>query len=888
MRRSSLTLCEECPLFQRHGTNVPLFKGGKRAGETEYAEVPYRGSRSAQVMIVGESPGAYEIFHKKPFVGPSGELSEQILSEVGIPQDSVFYANACRCMIPKKEVREKEIAAALRCCRPALVRAIEMIRPKLLICYGDIALRQVLKQRGITGKRGQFKYSKEFQCWVLPTFHPSYCLRDQKQLAFFRPDLFQAARFLRDELKPSEEETIDTVCAETLQDILEKTNIAVSLDTETQGLDWTDPESLVIGYSVSDDEGGGRYIPLFREAHPGEAEDIVLRDGKRVVKLPDFQRKIKELRELCERADLVKVMMNGNYDLHRLIQLGIHEVRNYRMDIQTAFHCLDPDLHKGRSLGDIQRVLTPEVEDYKQLFSESFDKSDMLRVARDAPEALSAYAARDAAVTLRCAKRIARELKKLPFLENYYVKCVHPVTTEVLFPIERNGIAFDTESLVEAKETLAAELVELHRKFLSLVPKKVLLLHEDKGKRGQSGCVLTRAAFLRDVFFSKLGFGIKPLKMTDTGKVSTDRKMFTELLDMLDPDSDAARAASVLLEWGPIHKLYTTYIKGFEDAVKPDGRLHTQITKVMTSTGRTSSRSPNLQNIPKRNKKIASAIRRLLVAPPGKMLVAADYSQQELRWIAHRSMDPEFLRVYREGGDIHAKTALALLGVKSKEDVPKDVFDTARRNAKSCNFGFVYGMQAKKFRRYAFDEYKLNLTEEEAEQWRKDFFSLYRGLLAWHEREIAFARKHGYCVSPFGFCRRLPNIRSENIEIRSQEERYAINTPIQNAGSDSTLLAALQAIREGLVDGIRARIVLFIHDELIFEVDEDHVPIFVPKLRQVMEGMDAIFKRDFHFEMAVPLETDIEIGINLAEMHPFDMKGEEESEGQTNAIQALG
>lgn len=880
-----ITKCEDCPLS--------AFWGKRVSSKTNaiFREVPYRGSKKAELLIVGESPGNEELMAGRPFVGRSGKLSDEVLRSVGIDPGTVFYANACRCMIDKSQLKETEVSLALQCCRPALVRAVELLKPKLIVCYGDIAMRQVLKLRGITNKRGIFRESKELNCWVLPTFHPAYCLRNIRNLEYFKPDLQQAARFLKGEIVPGTiSGNVKTEIVESIRSILDRKKISVAVDTETQGLDWTDRNSVVIAYSVSAETGKGYTVLLLREARKDERPDTFItweRKEGRTAKtekvglkyIGDYERKVAELKELLSREDLCKVMMNGNYDLHRFRQLGIQDkdIKNYRMDIQVAYHLLDPDQHKAASLGHIQRVFFPESDDHKESFAVAVDKGDLVRVARDNPELLGDYAARDAETTLRCAKRIAEELKKYPALLNYHNKLAHPVTVEVLYEIEKNGILFDTKGVSAAKAEISSHIVSLQRQFLDLVPRKVIKKHEGKG------CVLTRRDFLADVFFSKDGFRLKPLEITPSGQPSTNKKMFTVLLESLDPKSDAAKALSLYQEWSPVYKLYSTYLKGFEKAVRQDGRLHTQITKVMTATGRTSSRSPNLQNVPKRNKELAKVIRRLLVAAPGKCLVAADYSQQELRWIAHRSQDPEFLRVYRSGEDIHTKTAMALLGISDPSSIDPDVFNSARTKAKSCNFGFVYGMQAKKFQLYARDEYKLDLTLEEAENWRLRFFQLYRGLERWHQREIAFAQANGYCLSPFGFMRWLPNIRSDDFKLRSESERLAINTPIQNAGSDATLLAALWAKRRGIVDGVKARIVLFIHDELIFEVDEDHVPVFVAGLRDTMENLNEIFRRDFGFEMSVPLKAEIEVGYNLAEMKEFD-EGDACDERKANCL----
>lgn len=886
--RSKWTNCKDCPLYKFWGVRkVPIYSRTKLITETIYREVPYRGSKTARLLIVGESPGATEVLEGKPFVGDAGQLSSRVLKEAGIDEHDVFYANSCRCLIPKQELSKTEIRQALQCCRPALIKAIEFLEPKLIICYGDIALTQVLKQQGITKKRGIFQFSKEFNRWVLPTFHPAFCLRDMKQLVFFKPDLVQARRFLNNELNLTANTDQTTHAVESINEILAKENIVVAVDTETQGLDWMDPNSVVISYSVSADPKKGLHVQLLYEAKEDEEYDFEImwprKQGKnnkkpepsiiRVKKAKNYDQKIAELSELLARTDIKKVMMNGNYDIHRFRSLGINTINSYCLDIQLAFHLLDPDMHKQASLATIQRALFPEMADYKEVFSQTIDKSDILAATRDEKSSnlLCEYAARDAATTLKCAYTINEQLKAHKFLINYYTKLAHPVTTKVLFEIERQGILFDAKSLTDAKAKIAAELRQKEQEFLTLLPQKVIDKHRAWGeKHRKNGCALSRKAFIIDAFFSRAGFGLKPKEFTPTGAASTNRKILERLLDELDAESKAYEALMTYKAWSLLHKLYTTYLKGFEAAVKRDGRLHTHITKITTATGRTSSSSPNLQNVPKRNKTIAKIIRRLLIAPEGKVLVAADYSQQELRWIAHRSCDSEFVRVYRCNDDIHLRTALELLKEQRNLNPTEEEIRRARLYAKSVNFGIVYGMQAKKFQTYARDEYGIKLTLDEAEQWRKTFFQTYSGILKWHENEIEFARKHGFCLSPFGFRRLLPNITSQDFQMRSQDERYAINTPIQSAGSDTTLLAALHAMDTGLVDNRRAKLVLFIHDELIFEVDEDFSETFIRNLVQCMESINERFRKDFGFEMRVPLKASVEYGKNLADMVEYE------------------
>ena len=256
---------------------------------------------------------------------------------------------------------------------------------------------------------------------------------------------------------------------------------------------------------------------------------------------------------------------------------------------------------------------------------------------------------------------------------------------------------------------MAGILRQKEEEFLALVPGKVIDKHKDAGLK------LTRANFIRDVFFTKrMGFALPVLQKTPSGDPTTDRKVLVRLRDELE-DGPAKEALSLLIEWGPYQKLYSTYLKGFEAAVKPDGKLHTQITKTGTATGRTSSSQPNLQNIPKRNPEIQRAIRSMLVASPGKVLVAADYSQSELRWIAHESGDRNMRQIFLDGQDMHSITGrgLAERGGHVWEHLSKAEQKDYRQKAKPVNFGLPYGQSAKGFQAFARDQYGVHFTLEE-------------------------------------------------------------------------------------------------------------------------------------------------------------------------------
>jgi len=279
-----------------------------------------------------------------------------------------------------------------------------------------------------------------------------------------------------------------------------------------------------------------------------------------------------------------------------------------------------------------------------------------------------------------------------------------------------------------------------------------------------------------------------------------------------------------------------------------------------------------MQNIPKRNPEIQRAIRSMLVAPPGKILVAADYSQSELRWIAHESGDRNMRQIFLDGDDMHSITGrgLAERGGHVWDKLTKAEQKDYRQKAKPVNFGLPYGQSAKGFQAFARDQYGVHFTLEEAETYRTAFLhTLYPSLPAWHEARKTEARKFGFVRSAYGFIRRTPNISSSDLFKQGEDERIAVNTGIQSASNDSTLLGALEARRSGLVDDKRAQITLFIHDELIYAVDEDYVDEFVPRLLEHMENLPT---ERFGFKFSIPLIAEAKIGTSLSEMRDYERK----------------
>jgi DNA polymerase-1 len=394
----------------------------------------------------------------------------------------------------------------------------------------------------------------------------------------------------------------------------------------------------------------------------------------------------------------------------------------------------------------------------------------------------------------------------------------------VLTDMERTGIRLDTEVLREMSEHLDERLREIEREIQDLV--------------GYNFNVNSTQQ-LSDALFIKLALPTEGLRKTKSGHYST-------AANVLEGLHGQHEVVDLILEQRQLTKLKSTYLDALPQLVNPNtGRLHTSFNQIGAVTGRISSSNPNLQNIPIRTE-LGRAVRRAFVADDGWKLVAADYSQVELRVMAHIADDPGLLGAFERGEDIHAATAAAVQGVPLAE-VSKD----QRRIAKSVNFGLSYGQSA-----FGLAQ-QTGMSREEAAQFIKTYFEKYPGVREYIDHTKRKAAEQGYVETLLGRRRYFHNMAAMRGPERGRAEREAINMPIQGTAADILKIAMRrlhQALRER---GLRSRMLLQVHDELVLEVPDDEIEVVVPLVREVMGNA---------FELSVPLQVDVEIGQNWLEM----------------------
>jgi len=859
-------LVDECPLK------------GKRV-------VPYAGNRRGKLVFFGESPGNKEVLNGVPFYhqAPAGKMARDLVAQAGLEWRDIFLMNSARCMIAKDELSTKDIAKTLAACRVHVVAALKQLKPKIIIAAGDFALRQLLRRSGIKKARGTLYWSEEFECWVMPTYHPAYVCRTPANAKLVIEDLKMVASVLKNGGNPmeskAEKKYIETQSILALLDKAEDVEFTIGIDSETQGIDWMDPNFLLISYSISFKPLTGINVTLFEECGPNEAEFSITwprpdPESKKREKVPtdvflrraqNFEQKLDELEALLT-SKRIKKYLTTDMEFHafrwlfRRFRDKVVKIERVVMDIQAAANLIDENIYQLADLGTMQKMFTDDKVDYKREFESRYDKADMLNVAYMHPTAFRQYACQDADTTRQVGLSMKEYFAGHPKLLNYLVRFTMP-TLDTLSMMEETGACINLEELPKVKNDVFRLLAEEEQKATRLLPAPIRERHDGK-------LSLTRDALIRDALFDEDGFGFDVIKRTKTKEPSCDKEVRALLLDR--PIRKKAREFILSYnQWSEYQTLYTRYLKGFEKHVKHDGRIHTSYSLATTVTGRTATSSPNMQNNPKRSKS-AHLIRRLICAPPGYVLLAIDQGQAELRWAAHLSGDPEMIRIFKSGGlDIHTETAKSLYPGRWEELDEKGI-STQRRNAKAVNFGLLYLMGLEGFIKYAKIEYGIDLGREQGQTWIDIFFSKYKMLPVYHRKMIEFGRRNGFVESVLGRRRRLPNLHSEDRVLKNEAERMAVNHPIQEPSSSTCLLAANEMREQQVLSNLdEIRLSLFVHDELIFEVREDKVDEYAPIIKWHMENPP--LERDFGVKLKVPLVAEPKVGPNMAEMKALDL-----------------
>ena len=576
-----------------------------------------------------------------------------------------------------------------------------------------------------------------------------------------------------------------------------KTKEIFSLDTETTG---TDPITAeLVGMSFSFDKNQAFYVPVPADRH--EAEKIV-----------------NEFKEVLENPTTLKVGQNIKYDMTVLSNYGV-EVQGPMFDTMIAHYVLQPELrHNMDYLAEIYlHYQTIHIEEL--IGSKGKNQGNMRDLS---PEAVCNYACEDADITLQLKEVLEKELKDNGADRLFYD--IEMPLVPVLAYMERNGVCVDTEALKETSRHFTARMKQIEEE-----------VHQMAGMEFN----ISSPKQVGEVLFDKLKITDKA-KKTKTGQYVTSEEVLESL-------KNKHQIVEKILDYRGLKKLLSTYIDALPQLINPrTGKIHTSFNQTVTATGRLSSSNPNLQNIPIRNED-GKEIRKAFIPEEGCEFFSADYSQIELRIMAHLSGDKNMIEAFQEGDDIHASTASKVYKIGLDE-----VTREQRSKAKTANFGIIYGISV-----FGLAE-RMNVPRSEAKELIEGYFQTYPQVKEYMDMSIAKARENGYIETIFGRKRFLPDISSHNAVVRGYAERNAINAPIQGSAADIIKVAMINIYRRFKDENIHSKMILQVHDELNFSV--------YPEEKEKVQHI-VIEEMEKAYAMQVPLRADCGWGKNWLEAH---------------------
>lgn len=570
-----------------------------------------------------------------------------------------------------------------------------------------------------------------------------------------------------------------------------------SFDTETSSVDPIDAE--LVGMSFSIEEGEAYYVPISADFDKAKSQ-------------------VEIFREILENENILKIGQNIKYDIIVLKKYGI-EVKGKLFDTMIAHYLINPELRHNMD------YMAETYLNYKTIHIDELIGSrgkNQLNMRDLFPKDICNYACEDADVTLKLKNILKKEIEKNSISHLLYD--IEFPLVYVLADMEYTGVRLDTKALKESSENLTKEMLNIEAEIFELAG-----VEFNVNSTKQVG----------EILFDKLKVIEKP-KKTKTGQYTTSEEVLESL-------RDTHPIIGKILEYRSLKKLLSTYIDALPLLInKRDDKIHTSYNQTVTATGRLSSSNPNLQNIPIREGH-GKDIRKAFIADPGCTFYSADYSQIELRIMAHLSQDPNMIDAFNSGEDIHAATAAKIYKIAIK-----DVTSDMRRKAKTANFGIIYGISV-----FGLAE-RLSIPRGEAKELIDGYFETYPKVKEYMDNIINTAKEKGYVETILGRKRYLPDINSRNATVRGYAERNAINAPIQGSAADIIKIAMNTIFERFRNENIRSKMILQVHDELNFNTFNDELS-HVEQI--VIEEMEKAYK------LIVPIKADSGTGNNWLEAH---------------------
>jgi DNA polymerase-1 len=584
-----------------------------------------------------------------------------------------------------------------------------------------------------------------------------------------------------------------------LEEVLSSVKDEITIDTETTSRFPMDAKLVGISFSLTPEKA--YYIPLLH-SYLG----VPLQLSKDYV--------LEKMKKIFEEPDIRKIGHNIKYDFIILKKEGI-DLKGIAFDTMLASYLLNPN-KANHNLSDVAMdCLGIKKLSYDEVVSK--DRKDFSEVP---VEEATKYSGEDAAVTLKLKKFFEPAIEKENLSRLFYE--IEVPLIEVLADMEMAGVKIDLSLMDSFSQEMARELASIEQRIYFLAGEEFNINSPKQ---------------LQEILFEKLG--LRTIKKTKTG--------YSTNIDVLEQLALEHELPKEIIEYRALSKLKSTYVDALPKLVNPNtGRLHTSFNQTITATGRLSSSDPNLQNIPIRGE-WGQRIREAFIAENGNLLLSSDYSQIELRILAHMSQDEKLIEIFKKDGDIHTGTACELFGV-----TPDEVTAEMRRRAKTVNFGIIYGISP-----YGLSQ-QLGVAPEEAKYYIDTYFARHKGVKNYIDNLIQEATDRGYVTTILNRKRPIPELKSTNKNTRQLGERLAVNSPIQGSAADIIKIAMLNIWKKLKKEKLKTKMLLQVHDELLFEVPEDEKETIERLAREEMEKA---------VELSVPLKVDIGIGKNWAEAH---------------------
>ncbi|CAO3460744.1 DNA polymerase I (EC 2.7.7.7) [Azospirillum argentinense] len=848
---------------------------------------PSSGRDDAPILVVCAPPDAAADAKGLPMATSAMAALGKAFGEVGITRGEIRYVGLCPAL-PGTATTESRKTAFVAPYADGLRELIETSGARVVVPLGKLALTALEGRKKPAGRKKadatteaaeieqKISVSKargvaipRFGRLMFPMLDPTSLRIVPQNRPMFDADAAALARIKANDWRaPDVLGGLRYEWRDDLSDLLANPPKVLAVDTETTGLRWQDASTRVITVQLTPRPGFSFVVPVDmayrREQMPKSTVGVTGDEEWDSEEARD--RVVEQLRALLENPAIKKVGQNFKFDHHQIrASLGI-EVRGWLHDALLLTFFVDENM-KTKNLDDITKRWVPALAGYADEFNRTIDKGNMLAVE---PDKMLLYAGGDTDATFRAVQALVPLAKSDDAQYHCYRRVAFPALL-AFTGVEKTGMLIDTDALDRLGRDIRAWLEVEYDALIAMVPPAI----RRRRLEAKQSVQFSAPEFVREILFTPAGFGLKPVVFTDSTAELEDedeRVASTSAKDHLPyfmDDPVAGEFVTRLAEFKKTAHVLSSFVGIREDGnglwqhLTAHSKIHPTYFLHTTDTGRTSSRNPNGQNFPKRGT-WAKRIQSCFVATPGWRLVAADLSQAELRiaaWMAH---ERRMLEIYRQDGDIHAATAMVTAGLTEQmwAALSKERKKELRTKAKAINFGFLYGMSARMFREYAFTQYGVRYTEEEARDARKRFFAFYRDLPAWHDRMRDMAHQNGYVRALHGALRRVPHVFADEKGIVAQAERQAINSPVQRFGSDLGVMALGRLAVQADPDVIRP--IGYVHDALYLEAREGHELDAVQTLVWVMETLP--LDRWFGIQAPIPIRSDPDVGMDLGHM----------------------